>query len=261
LSSGRAIGEQVAQLAGLNLKVTVPRSYATLIEAMGQGTVQVGVLPPFAYVLAHRRGYADAALGALVLGAERRGVQFMVNAVSASGVITPSASPQDTAPLAQLAGKRPCWADPLSSSGYVIPLGILKRAGAATLPGRFMGDNTAVVRALYASPLGETCDFGPSFIDARSDLALADVNTKVIVIYRTDPIIPFDTLAFAPSLPLETRNQLTSALLTLAKTEAGQKLLKDVYQIDGLTRIDDSFYNEFRLYLDASGVDLQDLVP
>jgi phosphonate transport system substrate-binding protein len=49
---------------------------------------------------------------------------------------------------------------------------------------------------------------------------------------------------------------LTQGLLDLAATEEGIALLKSGgYSIQGLEIVDDSFYDEFRVYLEASGVD------
>jgi phosphonate transport system substrate-binding protein len=264
----------------LRVIVSLPHSYSTLIEAMGQNTVQVGWLPPFAYVAAHEQGYANAGLATLQAGATRRGVQFMVNAdwLAANAIsltlpltqtetltatLEPAATPSavdDVHALRQLAGRKPCWVDATSTSGYLIPRGILKLADIATPSGTFLNTSGEVVRTLYNDPTGETCEFGATFIDARQGVSLPDLNQRVQIIYFSAPIIPFDTVAFAAGLPAAQREAIISALLTLAKTEAGQRALKDVYDVDGVTRSDDSFYNAFRLYIDAAGADPRGLI-
>jgi phosphonate transport system substrate-binding protein len=118
-----------------------------------------------------------------------------------------------------------------------------------------------VVRAVYA---GGICDFGATFIDARTSSALQedlpDVMDKVVVVWRTDPVIPNDNVSYASNLPDDIRQQITAALLELAGTETGVESLKAVYQIEGLKEVDDTFYDEFRVYLEASGVDITTLV-
>ncbi len=281
-TSGAFLAEQLSKLTGFKVVVTQPRNYATLIQAMGENTVQVGWLPPFAYVVAHEQGYANAGLATLQAGTARRGVQFMANAdwlvasaisltqpLTPTDIITPTVEPSvtatpiatdDLAALRQLAGKRPCWVEPTSTSGYLVPLGILKLAGITTTAGTFVNTSGEVVRALYENPTGETCEFGATFIDARHGMSLLDLNTRVVVVYFSAPIIPFDTVAYADGFPAAQREALTTALLTLAQTEAGQRALKDVYDVDGLTRSDDKFYNAFRLYIDAAGVDPVELI-
>jgi phosphonate transport system substrate-binding protein len=123
--------------------------------------------------------------------------------------------------------------------------------------------HSTVVKSIYLSPNGEICDFGATFIDARSGVAkdFPDVNEKVVIIWVTDPIIPNDNVSFASSVPQEVRQKITQALLDLAQTEEGKTLLKNGgYDIQGLKVVDDTFYDEFRVYLEASGVDVTNLV-
>jgi phosphonate transport system substrate-binding protein len=52
------------------------------------------------------------------------------------------------------------------------------------------------------------------------------------------------------------REKLNQALLDLASTEDGITLLKNGgYSIQGLEVVDDTFYDDFRVYLEASGID------
>ena len=53
LASGQPLADLLSQQTGLSFQVSVPTSYAAVIEAMGANNVDVGWLAPFAYVLAH----------------------------------------------------------------------------------------------------------------------------------------------------------------------------------------------------------------
>src|SRR5690348_2607016 len=53
LASGQPLADLLSQQTGLSFTVSVPTSYAAVIEAMGAENVDVGWLAPFAYVLAH----------------------------------------------------------------------------------------------------------------------------------------------------------------------------------------------------------------
>jgi hypothetical protein len=48
--------------------------------------------------------------------------------------------------------------------------------------------------------------------------------------------------------------------LEIAQSEEGAQALKTVYQIEGLQEANDSFYDEFRAQLSASGYKLEELV-
>ncbi|MCX6071488.1 MAG: PhnD/SsuA/transferrin family substrate-binding protein [Chloroflexi bacterium] len=79
--------------------------------------------------------------------------------------------------------------------------------------------------------------------------------------YVTDPIIPNDNVSVAMDLPEDVRAKIVEALGTLASTEEGITLLKDGgYDISGLSARDDTFYDQFRVYLEASGIDVTTLV-
>jgi hypothetical protein len=52
------------------------------------------------------------------------------------------------------------------------------------------------------------------------------------------------------------------SLVEISSTEEGQALLKaGGFDVQGLKIIDDTFYDEFRVYLQASGIDVTTLYP
>ncbi|MFN3741514.1 MAG: phosphate/phosphite/phosphonate ABC transporter substrate-binding protein [Anaerolineales bacterium] len=266
-TGGEAIAAKLSEMTGYTIKVTVPTSYGALVEAMGAGNAHIGWLPPFAYVVAHAKGYADVGLAVIRFGSDHYGAQFIANAARGFTPYYDPATGKNTADaktaLAQFDGKKPCWTDPLSSSGYVIPLGVLKNNGVKVKAGAWVQGHSTVVKSIYLSPNGEICDFGATYIDARSGVAkdFPDVNEKVVIIWVTDPVIPNDNVSFASNVPQEVREKITQALVELAQTEEGKTLLKNGgYDIEGLKVVDDTFYDEFRVYLEASGVDVTSLV-
>jgi phosphonate transport system substrate-binding protein len=162
----------------------------------------------------------------------------------------------------QFAGKKPCFGDEQSTSGYVIPLIFLKKAGltdAQVGTPVFTGGHTQTVQALYD---GGICDYGATFVDARGNIAAdhPDVMDQVVVIFQTPAVIPNDNMSYAPDMPQNLRDQITAAMLKIAGTDDGKKALQDLYQIGGLVQVDDTAYDAFRSYLEASGVDLSQYV-
>jgi phosphonate transport system substrate-binding protein len=261
-TGGAAIAAKLSEMTGLTITTVVPTNYAAMIEAMGSGNAHIGWLAPVQYIVAHGKGYADVALSTIRNGSNHYGVQFVANAeggfTSYYDAATAAATADAATALAQFADKKPCWTDPLSASGYIIPSGILKSLAIKTPAGAWVQGHPTVIKSVYLSPKGEICSFGATFIDARSNVAgdFPDVNDKVVIIWVTDPFIPNDNVSFAANLPAELREKLTAALLEMAGTEEGKALLKSGgYSIQGLEVVDDTFYDEFRVYLEASGVD------
>jgi len=268
-AGGNAIATKLTELTGYSITVIVPANYAATVEALGSGQAQVAFLPILAYMKAKTQGYADVGLVVIRNGSDHYGFQIVANTARKNSDGTPmftsyydAATKANTADAAtaliQFKGKRPCLVEPLSASGYVIPMGVLAKAGVTVKTPVLTQGHPQVINAVYLSPNGELCDFGASYIDARTAVAKAfpDVNDKVQVIYVSDPILPNDNVSFATSLPADFRQKLTDAFVTLSSTDDGKALLKSGgYDIGGLKIIDDTFYDDFRAYLEAAGYD------
>ena len=163
--------------------------------------------------------------------------------------------------LAQFADKKPCWSDEISPSGYVIPLGYLNENQIVTKPAAYVEGHPTVVRSLYASGI---CDFGATYIDARKFPSLEDefpdLVEQVIVVWQIPAIIPYDVLAFSTDMPDGMRDLFASLIPAIMQTDAGKAAFKTAYDIEELEAVNDGYYEEFRIYVDESGIDLTTLV-
>lgn len=267
IAGGEAIAARMSEITGYTIQVVVPTNYAALIEAMGSGNAHIGWLPTVPYIVAYEKGYATVGLVTLRSGADHYGFQFVVNrARIEDGTFTAYYDPTTGAntadaatALEQFRDKRPCYTDPLSSSGYLVPAGLLATLDISTRAGAWVQGHPTVIKSIYLSPRGEICDFGATYIDARNAVTndFPDVNDVVVVVYVSDPIIPNDTVSFAADLDPEIRQNLIDALLEIASTEDGIQLLRDGgYSVGGLAPVDDSFYDEFRVYLESIDFDI-----
>jgi phosphonate transport system substrate-binding protein len=257
MAGGDAIAAKLSELTGYTIKVTVPTNYAALIEAMGSGNAQIGWLPPAAYIVAHAKGYADVAMVTLRNGADHYAFQFIANVNEGFTSYYNAETGANTAgpeqALAQFAGKKPCYTDPLSASGYLVPAGYLANLGISTKAGAWVQGHPTVVKSVYLSPKGEICDFGATYVpmpDVSKDFP--DVADKVQTIWVSDARIPNDTVAYSMEVPADMREKITAALLEIASTPEGLQLLKDGgYSIGGLKAVEDAFFDEFRVYLQS----------
>ncbi|HNS06886.1 MAG TPA: phosphate/phosphite/phosphonate ABC transporter substrate-binding protein [Anaerolineaceae bacterium] len=270
---GEAIAAKMKELTGLTYSVIIPNSYTALIEAMASGNAHIGFMPTLAYLLGKQAGAMDVKLVVVRNGSDFYGAQFIAHKDMG---FTPYFDPNtntDTADaataLAQFEGKRPCFTDPLSVSGYVIPFGVLKEQGVNFKTPAAVQSHPAVVQALYAGvtvsgdkKVGAICDFGATYIDARtSDKIHTDVNEKIVVIWRTDNIIPNDNISFSSAMPEEIGAKVYDGFVAMAADEAGKEIFKNAgYEIEDLKPAEDSFYDAFRSALQASGVDITTMV-
>jgi phosphonate transport system substrate-binding protein len=269
MAGGDAIAAKLSELTGYTVKVTVPTNYAALVEAMGSGNAHVGFLPTVPYIVAYYKGYATIGLVTLRSGADHYAYEIIANVDRKDKDGNPmfksyydAATSKNTADaatsLAQFTGKRPCYTDPLSSSGYLVPAGFFASNKIKTLAGAWVQGHPTVVKSVYLSPNGEICDFGTVYVDARTAVTdFADVNDKVQILWVSDPIIPNDTISFATNVPADARQKLTDALLQIASNDEGLTLLKNGgYSIGGLKQVDDSFFDEYRVFLESIGFDI-----
>jgi phosphonate transport system substrate-binding protein len=240
----------VRERTGLKVETTVANDYAGVIEALASDPpkVHMSSLATFAYILAADRRAAEAALVSVRRGSPTYRGQIIARADS--GIRT----------LSDLKGRTLARPDPLSTSGWVIPMLAMRAAGIR--PERDLrdivdvGSHDAVVAAVYDGDV----DAGSTYVDARSTLAARrpDVAEKVAVVAVTAEI-PNDGVQFAPSVPAEVRGRIVRALLEIAATEEGRKVLYEAYQWEGLEEHDDSFYDPFRESLRAAGLGIAEL--
>jgi phosphonate transport system substrate-binding protein len=246
VASGDALAEMIAERTGYAVESNVATSYAAVIEAMGAGNAQIGWLNTFGYILANEKYGVDVALSTSRFGSTTYKGQIITRADS--GIAT----------LADLTGTTFCRPDPLSTSGWIIPSITLAAAGidpAADIEVSDVGSHDNVVTAVYN---GE-CDAGATFVDARGNVEgdLPDVKDVIVVITESADI-PNDTVSFAPDVPADVRESVVNALLDIAGTEEGAAALEELYSISGLEVVDDTFYDAFRVDLDASGYSVED---
>ncbi len=265
IDAAKAIAAQFTERTGYTVVTVIPDSYSALVDALEKGNAHIVLLDPFAYALAYQKGLVKAAYATLKDKEGTYGAQFLATRKGGFQSYFDSVSEENTADaktaLAQFADKKPCWSDETSPSGYIIPLGFLNKNQIVTRPPAFVEGHPTVVRSLYASGI---CDFGATYIDARKFPSLEDefpdLMEQVIVVWRIPPIIPYEVLAFSTSMPQEMRDLFTSLIPPIMQTDAGKAAFKTAFNTDALQAVNDGYYEEFRVYVDASGVDLSTLV-
>lgn len=265
LAAGEVIAAFIKSRTGYRLVTVVPSSESDLVNAFHRNNAHIASLSPFAYLLARESAAVTAVLASARDGQMLYGAQFIANRQNGFTPFYDSVSAENTAEavqaLKQLDGKKPCWSDAGSPSGYVVPLGLLNQARIETRSGAFLEGQPSVVRAVYADDI---CDFGATFVDARQSPTLEanypDVMDKVIVIWRLPTVIPYENISISTALPIEMRRVIQRAFIDLMLTPEGKTAIQTVYGIDELQIAEDPMYAEFENYVDASKLDLLDLI-
>jgi phosphonate transport system substrate-binding protein len=265
------IAQQVAAVAQVSAVGRAFPSYQQLLESMGRGEVHAAWLPPMTYLYASEREIANVALLTSNFGVFQYGVQFLANVESDFtpyfDPISARSSVDATVALEQFRDRRPCWVEPLSPSGYILPAGMLQIQQVPVQPGVIAQTHTAVVRALYIKGV---CDFGVTFSisgDPRTASSvqndLPDVMNRVLVIWRSDAAIPNLNLSYWKQLSEGDRQTLTRAFLEIGRSPEGRQLFTisaGNYQIDEVRAVNDDIYDPLRAAADSLNINLRDSI-
>jgi phosphonate transport system substrate-binding protein len=243
-------------------------TYTDLLSSMQTGTVLMAWMQPLTYLYASKNGYAEAVIQTNNFGVYAYGSQFLIRSDSALTPYFDTVENTNTAdaPVAftQLNGLRPCMVNETSISSYVVAQGLLKGVGINVLTPAFQQNPTSVIRALY---IGGICDFGVTYSisgDPRTSPAvendIPDVLSKVIVLWRSDPIIPTLSLTYNPNIPADIKTKLTLGVLTFAGLPDGLKTLSLMtdYEIEQVRPIDGNIYGSLEPVVEMSGINLED---
>lgn len=250
VAGGQQVADMIYEKTGLVIDVSVATEYAGVIAALSSDppSAHMASLATFSYVLAADRGVVEAALVAVRFGSPTYNGQIIANVDS--GINS----------LEDLVGKTFARPDPLSTSGWIIPMLTMRAAGInpETDLDQIVdaGGHTGVVSAVYDG----NADAGATYVDARGNISedAPDVMDVVKVIALTEDI-PNDGVQFHPSVPDDIKERIVEALLEIAETEEGQEALSMAYEWTSLVQRDDTFYDPFRQVLQASGLQAEDL--
>jgi phosphonate transport system substrate-binding protein len=249
-AGAQAVADMLFDKTGYYFKTNVATEYAGVIEALKSNPAEAHMasLATFAYVMAADAGVAEAALVSVRYGSPTYNGQFIVR--KDSGISS----------VADLNGKSFARPDPLSTSGWIIPMLTMKAAGVDTDSGLSRvidaGSHDAVVAAVFNGD----ADAGATYVDARTRVeeSFPTVMEEIVVIAVTEDI-PNDGVQFHPSIAKEMRDAIVEALLEIVATDEGKDALKTAYQWNDLAVHDDTFYDPFRQVLQASGLSINEL--
>jgi len=259
------LSDELSELTGYTIVVVQPESETRLVAAIEAGNVHAAMLSPYAYVLTYQEGLVQASFARLKEGEKSYGAQYIARREAGFKSYFDAENEENTSEaaeaLSQFKDKKPCWTDESSPSGFVVPAGILAYNRIDTRPPAILEGHPPVAQAVYT---GGICDFGATYIDARSFPLILDRNPdvleQVLVIWRVPPVIPYEVFVLAKSLPPEMLRSLEEAIFRISGMESGKAIFRDAFGTDEWERITDTFYEPFRTYVIASGTDLTKII-
>jgi len=234
---------------GIPVTVSVSTDYNTIVEAMGSKKVDVGFLPPDAYVLAHKQ-YGDKVL----LQAERYGVsepndkatKELVNFYRSQILVRKDSGIKS---IKDLKGKKIAVQDTTSTAGWIYPAvemldhGVnINKDGIQTVTVK--GHDQGVL-----SVYNKNTDAAFVFQGARNIVMKdeKDIMSKVVPIYTTGKI-PNDTITARGDMSEKWQKKIATAFKEIAKTKQGHDIISSVYSHQGYADSKDSNFDIIRQY-------------
>ncbi len=251
---------------GREIESFVPQDYTGLVEAMGSGRADIGMIPPFAAILGAQRYGIETILISLRKSSPTYHTQWMTTDPSMCD--TPIENRDGLhfcdGAIEKVRGKLVGFTDPTSTSGYLFPA--LQLLDAGINPERdvqsvFVGGHDAAVIAVYNGDV----EVSVSFDDARTwvrDL-FPDAGEKVIVFNESAPI-PNDGVTVRGDLDPELKEAIKAAFKKMTESEAHlpleEQTLYKIYEIDGFVDFEPGLhapvvhaFEEMRDKIDVNG--------
>jgi len=246
-------------LAGLEKELGIPveiqeaTSYAAVIEALRAGQVDIGAMGPFSYVVAADSDAGIIPAGALADSADEAASYQSYGIVPADSDITS---------LADFKGKKVCFVDPTSTSGYLFPSAGLLEEGI---------DPEKDVEAVFAgghdasalSVADGTCDAGFAF-DTMVDVQLVEGGQleegALKTIWKSEDI-PNSPVVVSTQLPQDLQDKLVQTFQTKinkpALVESGVCASEEECVLPeeseyGYIGVDDELYDGIRAVCDVT---------
>ncbi|WP_240402265.1 phosphate/phosphite/phosphonate ABC transporter substrate-binding protein [Lactobacillus jensenii] len=233
---------------GIPVKVTVSTSNNALVEAMSSHQVDVGFLPPDAYVLAHKRKIADVLLQAERYGYDEPSGKMNKTLMDKYRAMVVVKKGSKIKSWKDLKGKKIAVQESSSTSGYVYPVAELYKKGLNVVKDSTLTQVQGHDQSVLAVYNGDV-DAAFVFADARNIAAkdTPQVMKDVVPIYFTK-WIPNDTISVRSDMSQAYRTKLKKAFKNLMKTEKGKKIMSSIYSHMGYKDSKDSNFDVIRDY-------------
>lgn len=246
-SKGRLLEKYLETQTGLSVDVAIPQSFVAVVESFGTERADVATLNAIGYIMAHERYGAEALLMTVRFGSDSYRAQILVPANS------PIKKVED------INGKKFAFVDPLSTSGYLMPLDLLNRNNVKPSDTVFAKKHDSVVTMIYQGQVDAGATFHTPANDGKIQDArrlvktqFPDIEDKVKILTLTDAI-PNDPIVFRKGLPAEIKTKIVDALMAYIGTDEGKETLHAVYGITGLKTSTDATYDPIRKMLESTG--------
>lgn len=228
-AKAKPFADYLTEKLGCKVNVTLATDYSTIVEAMSSGKVDIGIMPPAAYVQARDMGAAKAILTSQLGDYDQETGLPVEGALTGTfkGEVLVKAD-SDIKTLEDLKGKKIATLSPNSASGYIYPVAEMKEAGidpttdcTLTTVNDIPSEMTAVLNGQQ-----DACFvFEGARVVFSSKFEGYDLMNDLRVLYLTNGDIPNDAIAVRPDMDDAMKEKVKETFLNMPKDDQGAEAM------------------------------------
>ena len=241
----KPIADYLSQKMGVKVEAFTASNYIGVVEGIGSGSVDFGIIPPFSAVLAQKQSNAKPILTSKGISG-KPGYTAELYVRKDSGIKS----------LQDVKGKKVAFVDPSSSSGYIYPGAMLVKAGInldKDISYQFSGGHDKSLQLLLNKDVDVIATFDG--VEERYAKDFPAALTDIEKLASSDTI-PGIMVTASSKMDKDLQEKLKQALLDMEKDPKMKELFTKMFSITGFEEVDQTAYNKVEETAKVMNVDL-----
>lgn len=241
----KPISDYLSERLGVKVEAFTASNYIGVVEGLGSGSVDFGIIPPFSSLLAQKQSNAKPILTSKGKTG-KPGYTAELYVRKDSGVKS----------LQDVKGKKVAFVDPSSSSGYIYPGAMLVEAGLnldKDISYQFSGGHDKSLQLLLNKDVDVIATFDGVEDRYAKDFPQAKTDIQKLA---TSDMIPGIMVTTSSKMDKELQDKLEKALRDIENDPKMKELFTKMFSITGFTDVDQDAYKKVEATAKVMNVDL-----
>lgn len=241
----KPISDYLSERLGVKVEAFTASNYIGVVEGLGSGSVDFGIIPPFSSLLAQKQSSAKPILTSKGKTG-KPGYTAELYVRKDSGIKS----------LQDVKGKKVAFVDPSSSSGYIYPGAMLVEAGLnldKDISYQFSGGHDKSLQLLLNKDVDVIATFDG--VEERYAKDFPAALTDIEKLASSDTI-PGIMVTASSKMDKDLQEKLKQALLDMDKDPKMKELFTKMFSITGFEEVDQTAYNKVEETAKVMNVDL-----
>lgn len=241
----KPISDYLTERLGVKVEAFTASNYIGVVEGLGSGSVDFGIIPPFSSLLAQKQSNAKPILTSKGKTG-KPGYTAELYVRKDSGIKS----------LQDVKGKKVAFVDPSSSSGYIYPGAMLVNAGLnldKDISYQFSGGHDKSLQLLLNKDVDVIATFDG--VEDRYAKDFPQAKTDIQKLASSD-MIPGVMVTTSGKMDKELQEKLEKALRDIEKDPKMKEMFTKMFSITGFTDVDQDAYKKVEATAKIMNVDL-----